>query len=507
MRHCCAVPWRIYRPGIVVGDSTTGERDRADGPYLAFPLLQRLAAALPGRVPIPVVDTGARLHVVPVDHVVAALDHLVHHDGLDGQALHVLGGDAPTVVEALDLFSRAARGPRFVPVGGPVGAAARRALEAPGSGGTLGALGAGLGAVADVPPGLVRLLDWPTRFDDRRARAALAGSGIDAPPLAAYADRLWAYWEDELDVDLGHSHALERAVAGRRVLITGASAGIGRAAAHKLGAAGARVLLVARSAERLEHVRATIAAAGGEAHVLTADLADPAACDALVERVIADHGGVDVLVNNAGHSIRRSLRAEEERLHDFERLMQLNYFGALRLTMGLLPGMRERGDGHIVNVSSMGVQTGGPRFSAYVASKAAFDAFSRSAAAELLGDGVAVTTVYMPLVRTAMSRPTRLYDLLPEMTSAQAADWICRAIVDRPRRLALPGATLAEAAYLVSPELTDALESGLYRASRHEPGPGAALRATLGVTGDLTRRWAERLRRRLPVGPPPGPPR
>ena len=283
------------------------------------------------------------------------------------------------------------------------------------------------------------------------------------------------------------------------MLITGASRGIGRAAALKLGAAGARVMLVARSRDRLEHIRDRIERSGGQAYVYPADLTHLDECDTLAKRLLDDHGGVDVLVNNAGRSIRRSLEVEVERFHDYERTMQLNYFGALKLTLDLLPGMRERGDGHIVNVSSAGVQTGAPRFSAYVASKAAFDTFARSASAELLGDGVSITTIYMPLVRTAMSKPTQLYDLMPELTSAQAAAWICHAIVRRPRRMALPGAVLAEAAYVASPSLADAWEGGLYRAS--EPGTAAARlgRATAVVLGDLSGRARAQLRRRFPT--------
>jgi short-subunit dehydrogenase len=223
--------------------------------------------------------------------------------------------------------------------------------------------------------------------------------------------------------------------------------------------------------------------------------------------VIDDLGGVDVLVNNAGRSIRRPLDLAYERFHDYERTMQLNYFGAVKLTLDFLPGMRERGDGHIVNVSSIGVQTGEPRFSAYVASKAALDAFSRAAAGELFGEGVAITTVYMPLVRTAMSKPTEAYDLLPELTSSQAAEWICRAIVGRPRRIALPGAMLTEAAYLVAPRLTDAWMNLLYRVSK--PGASAAslLEAAGGAAREVSRWLPKPLRRRLPasLAPPASP--
>ena len=362
----------------------------------------------------------------------------------------------------------------------------------------LGIAGALANSLFGIPPRLVRLVDSPTRFDCQHTRAALSGSGIEVPPLETYAPLLWSYWENELDADLRYSPALAGAVGGRRVLITGASRGIGRAAALKLGAAGARVMLVARSRDRLEHLRDRIERSGGQAYAYPADLTNLDECDTLAKRLLDDHGGVDVLVNNAGRSIRRSLDVEVDRFHDYERTMKINYFGALKLTLDLLPGMRERGDGHIVNVSSVGVQTGAPRFSAYVASKAAFDTFARSAATELHGDGVSITTIYMPLVRTAMSKPTPLYDLMPELTSAQAAAWICRAIVDRPRRIALPGAVLAEAAYVAFPGLTDVWESGLYRAS--EPGTAAQRlgRATAVVLGDVSGRARAQLRRRFP---------
>ena len=484
----CRVPWRIYRPGIVVGHSQTGEMDKVDGPYYFFDLLRRLAAALPSRLPLIGLE-GGDLNLVPVDFVARAMDHIAHREGLDGRTFHLVDPAPKSAVETINVFARIARAPRVA-----------LRLRAPGVGAALSRLGAvpmrlagaALNSRFGIPPRLVQSFDWPTRFDCRETTRALTGTGIEVPPLESYAQILWDYWENELDADLSFSPALARAVQGRRVLITGASSGIGRAAALKLGAAGAHVLLVARSAQRLEHLRAAIEKAGGVAHAYPADLASVESCDLLTKRVLEEHGGVDVLVNNAGRSIRRSLDLAYERFHDYERTMQLNYFGALKLTLRFLPGMRARRDGHIVNVSSIGVQLGEPRFSAYVASKAALDAFSRSASGELMGDGVTITTVYMPLVRTPMSAPTQLYDLMPELTAAQAAEMICNAIVRRPRKVAMPGSVLSEAAYLVAPRLVDASMNVLYRLTQPASADASA-RASLG-------RAVRAVGRRLPAG-------
>jgi short-subunit dehydrogenase len=474
--------------------------DKVDGPYYFFGLLQRLAAALPKGLPLPGVDSGGLLNIVPVDFVAGALDHIAHREGLEGRTFHLVDREPKSVIETLDLFAGIAGAPRFaLQVRGSLGERLGELLSGPIGSAPMQLAGAALNSVSGIPPRVIQSMDWSTRFDRRETDAALAGSGIEVPPLESYAQRLWDYWESELDADLRFDPALARAVRGRRVLITGASAGIGRAAALKLGAAGARVLLVARTVDRLERVRDLIVQAGGEAHVYAADLTSEEQSDLVAKRVLDELGGVDVLVNNAGRSIRRSLDLAYERFHDYERTMQINYFGALKLMLRFLPGMRDRGDGHVVNVSSMGVQTGEPRFSAYVASKAALDAFSRAASGELFADGVSITTIYMPLVRTAMSKPTGLYDLVPELTSAQAADWICRAIVERPRRMALPGTVLAEAAYLAVPRIVDAGMNVVYRAS--EPGASARTlgEAAGGVVRGLARGLPRPIRRLLPL--------
>ena len=237
-----------------------------------------------------------------------------------------------------------------------------------------------------------------------------------------------------LDPDLYKDRSFEAAINGRTVVITGASSGIGRAAAMKIAKAGGIPILVARSMDKLEEARAEIEAAGGTAYVYSADLSDLDSIDDLVKQILDDHVAVDMLVNNAGRSIRRSIALSQDRFHDFERTMQLNYFGAIRLTMGLLPHMRERGSGHIVNVSSIGAQTNPPRFSAYVASKAALDAWTRVVSSEVVGDGITFTTIHMPLVRTPMIAPTKMYDSFPTITPDEAGDLVCEALRAKPKR-------------------------------------------------------------------------
>ena len=260
--------------------------------------------------------------------------------------------------------------------------------------------------------------------------------------------------------------AFREAVDGRTVLITGASSGIGRAAALKIGRAGATVLLVARSEEELGKVSDELASAGGEASVYPTDLSDGDQIDRLLERAHAEHDAVDILINNAAHSIRRPVKHSMDRLHDYERTMQLNYRGALQLVLGVLPAMRERRSGHVINVSTMGVQWGAPRFSAYLASKAALDAFTRVTAAEMTGTGIDFTTIHMPLVRTPMIEPTRLYDAMPAISAEQAANWICEAVRVRPRTMDLPVGPVGEAAYALVPGLVDRMMNRAFRAVR-----------------------------------------
>jgi NAD(P)-dependent dehydrogenase (short-subunit alcohol dehydrogenase family) len=259
-------------------------------------------------------------------------------------------------------------------------------------------------------------------------------------------------------------------------MVTGASSGIGRATAIMMGKAGATVIAVARGQEALEETAAEIEAEGGVAHRYTCDLADLDEAQKLVDRVIADHGGVDILVNNAGRSIRRSVAASYDRFHDYERCMQLNYFGALKLIMGFLPIMQQRRNGCIINISSIGVLSNAPRFSAYVASKAALDAFSRCAASEFNDTGVSFTTINMPLVRTPMIAPTKIYESVPTITPEDAADMVKQAVIYRPQRIATRLGIFAQVLHAVAPKISEIVMNSAFRmfpdssASQGKPG-------------------------------------
>jgi thioester reductase-like protein len=459
------VPWRVYRPGIVVGDSKTGEMDKVDGPYYFFKAIQRMRQLLPEWVPLVGLDLG-HTNVVPVDWVAGALEHIAHEPGLDGKAFHLTDPRPQRVDELINELATAAHAPRFA-----VSIDKRLTKPLPRWPLTLAAQLPPLRQLRKlglrelgIPEQVVEHMELVPRFDTREAARALAGSPLEQPPpLHEYAPRLWDYWEREMDPDLRRGRTLKEALEDRTVMITGASSGIGRSTAMKVAAAGGIPLLVARNVEKLEEARAEIVASGGTAYVYAADISDMESIERLLERVLADHRNVDMLVNNAGRSIRRSIALSYDRFHDFERTMQLNYFGAVKLIIGLLPHMRERGSGHIVNVSSIGVQTNPPRFSAYVASKAALDAFSRVVASEVIGDGVTFTTIHMPLVRTPMIAPTKMYDAFPTLSPEEAADMICEALRSRPKEMGTRVGKFGEVAYSISPKTMDRLLHLAYR--------------------------------------------
>ncbi|QQC80831.1 SDR family NAD(P)-dependent oxidoreductase [Acinetobacter bereziniae] len=248
-------------------------------------------------------------------------------------------------------------------------------------------------------------------------------------------------------------------VQGKIALITGASSGIGLTVAKKLAAAGAHVLLVSRTEETLKEVQAEIQAEGGQADIFPCDLNDMDAIDRVSKQIIASVDHIDILINNAGRSIRRAVHESVDRFHDFERTMQLNYFGAVRLVLNILPQMVTRKDGHIINISSIGVLANATRFSAYVASKAALDAFSRCLSAEVHSHKIAITSVYMPLVRTPMIAPTKIYKYVPTLSPEQAADLVAYAIVKRPKKVATNLGRLASITYSIAPGINNKLMS------------------------------------------------
>ena len=463
VREESTVPWRVYRPAVVVGHSETGAMDKVDGPYYFFPLFKRLRDNLPQWMPMVGVDLGDT-NVVPVDFVAKAMDHLAHQPGLDGQAFHLVNPEPQPTVDVVNTFATAAKAPRFaVPLdrrvtgvlptgllpkalrpGGLLSNALRTAPVQLALRETIGRLG--------VPPEVLEHVSFPTTFASLRTERALAGSGISTPDLESYALTLWNYWEEHLDQDTANDEDLRSALAGKTVVITGASSGIGRSTALKVAQAGAVPILVARGKDKLEETRAEIEAAGGTAYAYGCDLTDLEAIDVLCEQLCAEHQTIDFVVNNAGRSIRRSLALSHDRFHDFERTMQLNYFGAIRLVMGVLPKMRAQKSGHVVNVSSIGVQTNPPRFSAYVASKAALDSWSNVVSSELIGDGISFTTIHMPLVKTPMIAPTKIYDKFPTITPAQAADMVVAALAEKPHEINTALGTLGAVAHTLAPK-------------------------------------------------------
>jgi len=281
--------------------------------------------------------------------------------------------------------------------------------------------------------------------------------------------------------------ALREAVAGKVVLVTGASSGIGAATAHKLGAAGATVLLVARTQAGLEAVRDRIVAAGGTSYVLPADLGDIRSVEALVQRILDEHGGVDIVVSNAGKSIRRSIGASGDRFHDFTRTIDINYLGPVRLLLGLLPSMRERRGGHIVSVGTIGIDFPVPQWSAYIASKSAFDVWLRCVSPEVRVDGVATTSIHFPLVHTPMSAPTPSLRRLPGMSADEAADAVCRALVSRPRQITPWWARAGRLAMDVAQVPIDVAFTRLIARRSGERRPDPRLRLVPPPDGGVTR--------------------
>ena len=470
VRQESKIPWRIYRPAMVVGHSETGAMDKVDGPYYLFKFIQKLKDVLPNWIPLIGVE-GGHFNVVPVDFVADALDHIAHQPDHDGQCFHLTADRSYSLGEIMDIVAGAAQAPRmalklenrlFDVVPGFV----RKGVSALTPNLLLNAALDNL----DIPPSAMKFLTFPTEYDNSRAKAALEGTGIAAPGLESYIQQLWDFWENHLDPDRGERKdelqplpTLPERVEGKVVMVTGATSGIGKASALKLARAGATVLVIARTAEKLEETLHEIDQLGGTAQAYSCDVSDLTDVDNLIQQVLADHGHVDILVNNAGRSIRRSVVHAFDRFHDYERTMQLNYFGALRLIMQLMPSMIENGGGHVINISSIGVLTNAPRFSAYVASKAALDAFTRCASSELAHEGIRFTTINMPLVRTPMIAPTKIYNHVPTISPTQAADMICDAIVRQPKRIATNLGVMGQVMHFITPRVTETIMNTGYK--------------------------------------------
>ena len=455
--------YRIYRPSAVVGDSKTGAMDRIDGVYFSFGAIKKLAYGLPGwaRVPVPRLRGG--FNMVPVDYVADAMVHIAFAK-TDAHVFHLVDPKPPSLVKMTDMFLAAAGGPRLGP--------ALDLSKLPGMKKT-GALLSMLPSVRELrdaflsdlglPSGVLSLMNTKVRYEDRNTQAALAGSGISCPPLRSYAKTLYRYYEDYLDPAKQRPARYRAVLTGKVVLVTGASRGIGLVVAQTAAEAGAKVLLVARDAAKLEAEVEQIRAAGGEAYAHSADLSSFDEVDALAEAVLAQHGGVDVLIHNAARSIRRPILASMDRFHDYERTMALNYFAPVRLTLRLLPSLIER-SGTISHVLTMGVLIPGPYFAAYLATKSALDAFGDSLMSELQHEGIHVSSVYLPLVKTEMMAPVEEYAGRRDvMTPKRAATMILDGVVDRRRRVMTPVGAAYAFSNRVTPRTTSRILNLLQR--------------------------------------------
>lgn len=455
VRSAPGLRYRIYRPAVVVGDSRTGEMDKVDGPYYFFGVLAKLAV-LPSLTPMLLPDTG-RTNIVPVDYVVDALVALAHADGRDGQTFHLT---AEKTIGLRGIYRGVAKAAGLPPLRGSLPrSVAAPVLHVRGRARVVRNMAA---TQLGIPAEVFDLVDLPPTFVSEKTRNILQDSGIQVPEFSAYAPTLWRYWAEHLDPDRARRDDPHGPLRGRHVIITGASSGIGRAAAIAIAERGATVFALARNGAALDALVTEIRANGGAAHAFTCDVTDSASVEHTVKDILGRFDHVDYLVNNAGRSIRRSVVNSTDRLHDYERVMAVNYFGAVRMVLALLPHWRERRFGHVVNVSSAGVQARNPKYSSYLPTKAALDAFSDVVGSEVLSDHITFTNIHMPLVRTPMIVPSHRLNPVPAISPERAAAMVVRGLVDKPARIDTPLGTLAEAGNYFAPRTSRRILHQLY---------------------------------------------
>lgn len=458
VREQPGLSWRVYRPSVVVGDSRTGEMDKIDGPYYFFGQLS-LLGYLPSLLPLPMPDLG-RTNIVPVDYVADAIVALTgHRTDQSGLTFHLSDPERRSITGLYNALAPAFDGPRGRSV------IPRSLTDVALDISRIGPLGVGRNLLAKqqgIPPIVLDTLAFTVDFTANRSDATLRELGVELPDLVEYGPRLWTYWAEHLDPARHRRRDPRGELVGQNILITGGSSGIGRATARMCVERGANVIIVARSADDLAAAVVELNSAAtkpgispGRVAAFRCDITNEHDVAALAKTVLAEHGHVDVLVNNAGRSIRRSTIHSVERAHDYQRTMAVNYFGAVNLTLALLPHMVARQSGHVVNVTSVAVQTHGPRFGAYAASKAALEAFSDATASETLSSHVTFTNVRLPLTRTKMIAPTEVYRGAPAWSADKAASRVLHGIVKRPRRVNSTLGNLADLGQHVTPRLTN----------------------------------------------------
>lgn len=489
VRSTAGLRYRIYRPAVVVGDSRTGAMDKVDGPYYFFGVLAKLTV-LPRFTPIVLPDSG-RTNIVPVDYVADALVALLHTDGRDGQTFHLT---APKTIGLPGIYRGIAAEAGLPPLRGSL----PRSVATP----LLSARGRArvwrnmVATQLGIPAEILDIVDLAPTFSSDQTQNTLRGTGIEVPEFSSYAPKLWRYWAEHLDPDRARRDDPAGPLVGRQVIITGASSGIGRASAIAVAERGAIVFALARNGEALDDLVDDIRSNDGQAYAFTCDVTDSASVEHTVKDILGRFDHVDYLVNNAGRSIRRSVVNSTDRLHDYERVMAVNYFGAVRMVLALLPHWRERRFGHVVNVSSAGVQARSPKYSSYLPTKAALDAFAEVVASETLSDHITFTNIHMPLVATPMIVPSRRLNPVPAISAERAAAMVVRGLVDKPARIDTPLGTLADVGNYFTPKLSRRILHQLYLGY-----PDSAAARGAAATGPPENTAAQPSSRRRPKRP------
>jgi thioester reductase-like protein/NADP-dependent 3-hydroxy acid dehydrogenase YdfG len=446
VREECTIPWRIYRPSIVVGNSETGEVDAVDGPYYLFPALKRLRD-VPGSIPLISVDLGDA-NVVPVDYVASALDLLASVEGLDGETFHLVNPEPQSTVDAINTLASAAGAPRFaVPIDRTVTAALPQALvpinvltTALRSTTAQRVLAQTIGRLG-IPPEVITNLAFPATFASGHTELATSGSGTVCPPLKSYAAAIWDYWEVHLDSTAARDVALREALQERKVVITGATSSVGRATALKLAQAGGTSVLVGGSTGDLDEISAEVEETGGATFAFAGDLADLDAIDALSERVVDEHPAIDIVVSLAGYSTTAPLPVASSGFSDLEHRIQVDFLGPVRLIAGLLPALRSLEGGHLINVGPVERRAAFSAPASSAAARAAFDAWNGAVSSELSDDGIRLTSLQLPEVREQgddVQTGSAAWTITPAQAAAQVLDALKATTAGRRRPAVAP---------------------------------------------------------------------
>tara|TARA_R110001592_G_scaffold61350_4_gene186951 strand:- start:7159 stop:9162 length:2004 start_codon:yes stop_codon:yes gene_type:complete len=470
---------RIYRPSAIVGHSITGHIDKIDGPYYLFLVISAIKRWLPSKVPLVLPKTKVTIDIVPVDYVVNSLvfiSQLPENALPEGQfCFHLSDPNTPSLSDVFATVLSVSDGPS-IGLSVPVDNASKfvfakqfkmiRNLQA------VHIIKREILKSLDIPEHIFEALMPKLDFEAQKTLSILKGQAISPPEFKLYAGGLWEYYRKNLDPEKNRLKQAKKIFNNKRILITGGSSGIGYESAKMAYSFGAKVILVARDEDKLKRCQLDIKQSGndsGSIDIFSCDLSDLESCDELVQKIKSTYGTVDILFSNAGRSIRRSISKSQGRFHDLERTMQLNYFGAARLILGLLPGMIEQGGGQVIHSSSMGTISATPRFGPYMASKIALDTLMDSMAAEFANKNIIFSVIKFPLVQTPMVAPTSEFKNSKLTSPEKAAMMFVDAVIDKSRvNIPATGKLLGLASFL-SPNFITQLYSYGYQIWPDDP--------------------------------------